>query len=106
MGDFLFLFFLSFRASITYVRRHLKWNVFSFFLPLCVFNVFCIETAYAMEAEAESETDSEASVGFANDQLVYKGLYLPLKTPNSREYPLDFKKLKGFEDDFTLSTPL
>jgi hypothetical protein len=107
MGDFLFLFFcfLSFRASITYVRRHLKWNVFSFLLPLCVFNVFCIETAYAMEAEAESETDSEASVGFANDQLVYKGLYLPLKTSNSLEYPFDLKKLKGFEDDFTFTTP-
>ena len=78
--------------------------LFFFLLPVCIFHVFCIETAYAIEAE--SETDSEASVGFANDQLVYKGLYLPLKTPNSREYPLDFKKLKGFEDDFTLSTPL
>lgn len=105
MGNFLLLFFsfLSFRVSIIYAHRHLKWNVFSFLLPVCILNVLCIETAYAMEDE--SENDSEASVGFANDQLVYKGLYLPLKTPNSLEYPLDLKKLKGFEDDFTFTVP-
>lgn len=105
MGDFLLLFFsfLGFRASMIYLHRHLKWNVFSFLLPVCLLNLLCIETAYSMEST--SEIDSEESVGFANDQLVYKGFYLPLKTSNSLEYPLDLKKLKGFEEEFTFTIP-
>ena len=75
---------------------------FLFFLPVCVFNVFCIETAYAMEVDSEVESEA-ASNALTDEPLEFKGLYLPLKTPNFPEHPL--KLLKRFEDEFTFSIP-